>query len=91
MASNYQKDMLRQIQELVNKCDGLSHKMEKVEIQHHEEVKSLKEEIRKKDEKISLLETEVDRLKKIINNDSNNSSNPPSSDIKPNKKIPFLL
>ena len=88
MASNYQKDMLRQIQELVNKCDGLSHKMEKMEIQHQEEVKILKEEIRKKDEKIVLLETEVDRLKKIINNDSNNSSNPPSSDTKPNKKIP---
>lgn len=88
MTSNYQKDMLRQIQELVNKCDGLSHKMEKMEIQHQEEVKMLREEIRKKDEKIALLETEVDRLKKIINNDSNNSSNPPSSDIKPNKKIP---
>lgn len=53
-----------------------------------EENNSLREEIHKKDEKIELLETEVDRLKKIINTDSNNSSNPPSSDIKPNKKIP---
>ena len=29
MASNYQKDMLKQIQELVNKCDGLSHEIKK--------------------------------------------------------------
>ncbi len=32
----------------------------------------------------SLLKNEVDRLKKQINNDSNNSSKPPSSDIKKN-------
>ncbi len=65
-----------------------------LKLEHQKEVKELKaenqylrEEIRRKDEKITLLETEVDRLKKIVNNDSNNSSNPPSSDNKPNKKI----
>ncbi len=38
-----------------------------------------------KEENVKLL-NDVDRLKSQINNDSNNSSLPPSSDIKPNKK-----
>jgi transposase-like protein len=35
-------------------------------------------------ERIAKLEAEVDRLRKQLNNDSSNSSSPPSSDIKPN-------
>ena len=88
MASNYQKDMLRQIQELVSKCDGLSHEIKKIKMEHAEEVKLLNKKIELLEHENSLLKEENDRLKKIINNDSNNSSNPPSSDIKPNKKIP---
>lgn len=38
--------------------------------------------------KNQLLENEVDRLKSLLNKDSDNSSKPPSTDIKPNKKIP---
>lgn len=86
--SNYEKDVLKQIEELTKKCDGLSLDMKKERKAHQEEVKMLKEEIKERDEKIEVLENEVDRLKKLINNDSNNSSNPPSTDIKPNKKIP---
>lgn len=48
----------------------------------------LREEIKQKYKKIEILEAEEDYLKKTINNDSNNSSNPPSSDNKPNRKIP---
>lgn len=64
-------------------------------------IPKLREENRKLKEKIVILEkenkelreeneklkNEVDRLKSQINKDSNNSSNPPSSDIKPNKKV----
>ena len=66
-----------------------------LKLKHQKEIKSLKEEIEalqsenlelKKENK--LLKEDNDRMKKIINNDSNNSSNPPSSDIKPNKRIP---
>lgn len=88
MASNYQKDMLKQIQELVNKCDGLSREMKEMKVKHAEEVSLLNKKIELLENKNILLKEENDRLKKIINNDSNNSSNPPSSDIKPNKKIP---
>ncbi len=88
MASNYQKDMLKQIQELVNKCDGLSREMKEMKKRHAEEVNLLNKKIELLENENFLLKEENDRLKKIINNDSNNSSNPPSSDIKPNKKIP---
>lgn len=50
------------------------------------EISSLKQTIKEKDKKIEKLTNEVDRLKKIVNNNSDNSSNPPSTDIKPNKK-----
>ena len=54
----------------------------------NDEISSLKAIIVEKDKKIEKLNNEVDRLKSQINNDSNNSSLPPSTDIKPNKKIP---
>lgn len=50
------------------------------------QVDSLKIENDKLKEENTKLNDEVDRLKSQINNDSNNSSLPPSSDIKPNKK-----
>ncbi len=58
--------------------------------EHHEEMAALKKEIQVRDEKIKdltakneVLTEEVSRLKSIINNDSHNSSNPPSSDQRP--------
>ena len=53
----------------------------------NKEIKNLNNVINQKEKTINKLENEVDRLKKQLNNDSNNSSLPPSSDIKPNKKI----
>lgn len=49
-------------------------------------VKKLETENNMLKEKNDKLANEVDRLKSQINNDSNNSSLPPSTDIKPNKK-----
>ena len=86
--SNYEKDILKQIEELTQKCDGLSHDMKEIKIKHKEEIKALNKKISELEEENQVLRNENDRLKKIINNDSNNSSNPPSTDIKPNKKIP---
>lgn len=87
MAGRYDKQVFKQLEEVMKKCDSLSQEMKVMKIAHQEEVNALKEEIKNKDKKIENLENEVDRLKKIINNDSSNSSNPPSSDIKPNKKV----
>lgn len=62
-------------------------KITELKEEHRKEVAALKEEIRVRDEKIEKLEAEnqklteeVSRLKSIINTDSHNSSNPPSSD-----------
>ena len=104
--SDYSKDLFKQVQDLINKCDNLSHEVKNVErrtaYKYEEQIKSLKkehkEEVKRLENKISNLENKVDkleeenqklkndndRLKKIINNDSNNSSKPPSSDIKRN-------
>ncbi len=88
MASNYGKDMLRQIEEIMKKCDGLSRDMKKMKQEHKIEVKVLNDKINVLEKENKQLKEDNDRLKKIINNNSNNSSNPPSSDNKPNKKIP---
>jgi len=77
---NYNNDIMKQLHEVMKKCDGLS-----------DEIKEQKETIKNLEHRIDDLETENqklkednDRLRKQINNDSNNSSKPPSSDIKPN-------
>ena len=68
-------------------------KISEMEAEHKREVAALKEEIRVRDEKIKeltakndALTEEVTRLKSIINTDSHNSSNPPSTDGKGNSK-----
>ena len=64
-------------------------KISEMEAEHKREVAALKEEIRVRDGKIKeltakndALTEEVTRLKSIINTDSHNSSNPPSTDGK---------
>ena len=98
----YMKDIYKQLEECMKKCDNLSQEVKSVKKQtskkyieeireikkvHNEEVRVLKDEIKDLKEKNDKLNNEVDRLKKQLNNDSNNSSLPPSSDIKANKKI----
>lgn len=99
----YMSDMYKQLQEIMQKCDSLSHEVKtikrdtekkykaeikKIKEEHKKEVNSLKSEIKTLREKNKKLNNEVDRLKSQINKDSDNSSSPPSSDIKPNRKIP---
>lgn len=68
-------------------------RISEMEEKHKKEVAALKEEIRVRDERIKeltakneALTEEVTRLKSIINTDSHNSSNPPSTDGKGNGK-----
>lgn len=99
----YMSDMYKQLQEIMQKCDSLSHEVKtikrdtekkykaeikKIKEEHKKEVNSLKSEIKTLREENKKLNNEVDRLKSQINKDSDNSSSPPSSDIKPNRKIP---
>lgn len=96
-------DMFKQLEEVMNKCDSLSHELKEVKKEHKKEIKNLKkdfkrekdelnEQIDKLEKKVDKLERENeklrndnDRLKGIINKTSDNSSKPPSTDIK--KKI----
>ena len=101
-SANYNNSILKQLEEVMQKCNDLSQEIKnakkesrqreyKIEEEFKKEIKEAKQTIKKledtiveKDKKITKLENEVDRLKKQINNDSNNSSKPPSSDIKSN-------
>lgn len=104
MGSNYQKDLYKQLMEVMAKVDSLEseQKQNKKEIQHltseitslrkenaalREEVSSLKQENAVLTEKCAKLEKEKillrndnERMKRILNNDSTNSSIPPSKD-----------
>lgn len=101
----YISDLYKQLEEVMLKCDSLSIQVKTIkkdtETKFKNQIKELKNNyetrisnleniIIQKDIKIEKLENEVDRLKKQVNNDSNNSSTPPSYDIKkniPNNRI----
>ena len=98
----YISDLYIQLQEVMNKCDNLSlqvknikketenkYKLEvkKLKKEHCEEINILNDKIKKLENENKKLKNENDRLRKQLNNNSNNSSKPPSSDIKPKKKI----
>lgn len=80
--SDYNNGMYQQLMEIMGRLDS-------VEKEHKQEVKELKVEIAdlKKENKIlreknQLLTEDNARLKSIINNDSSNTSRPPSTDQK---------
>jgi transposase len=107
MGRNYEKDIFRQLQELMSRCDDMSQNIKDIKKEHKAELKA--QEIRLKDEfaverkalndRIDSLECELayvktenellrndnERMKRILNNDSSNSSNPPSNDHKGNR------
>lgn len=85
--SNYEHGMYQQLLEIMGRLDT-------VEKAHKEEVGQLKEEISslKKENKVlreenQLLREDNARLKSIINNDSSNTSLPPSTDQKGGKPV----
>ena len=104
MGGNYQKDLYKQLMEVMSKVDSLESEQK----QNHKKIKSLTKEItglRKENaalrEEVStlkqenaaltekcealtkentLLRNDNERMKRILNNDSSNSSTPPSKD-----------
>ncbi len=91
------EDTVALLDKLNAKMDAMESRREaeiaQIKAEHQQEVAALKKEIQVRDEKIQeltakneALTEEVSRLKSIINNDSHNSSNPPSSDQKPGHK-----
>lgn len=84
MSKDYSRDLFKQVQELMVKCDNLSQDMKIQKKEYDEKLEKLTKENKELKEKNEKLTNEVDRLKKQINKNSNNSSKPPSSDIKKN-------
>ena len=104
MGGHYDKDIFKQLQEVLERSDRIENEIKQFKVEHKEELKkqevSLKEEFREErnkfNERISNLETELavvktenvllhndnERMKRILNNDSSNSSLPPSTDVK---------
>lgn len=66
----------------MNKCDNLSLRVKNIKKEHREEINILNDKIKKLEIENKKLRDENDRLRKQLNNNSNNSSKPPSSDIK---------
>lgn len=92
MASNYDKHIFRQLEEVLKKCDSLSQEIKDIKKQHRQEIYELnqqhKKEVKKLNKKINSLEKENTELKEKVDilegksnqKNSSNSSTPPSKD-----------
>lgn len=86
MASDYGKDMYKQLMEVMARLDTVESDLKDEKSAHKVEKQKHKEDVIKLNKKIDKLETENkllrndnERLKSIINNDSSNTSLPPST------------
>lgn len=78
------KDFCKQLEEIMKKCNNLSLELKVQKKEYTEKIDILTAENKQLKERNEKLENEVDRLKKQLNNNSDNSSKPPSTDIKSN-------
>ena len=92
MKSDYSRDIFKQLEETMNRLDKMESTLENTKIEHKIEISHLNDKIYSLEKENSALKIENTRLKddnerlrRIINNDSSNSSLPPSKDIKPSK------
>ncbi len=85
MAGNYEKSIYNQLMEVMERLNSAESR-NKCEISRlHGEIADLKKENRERKEENQRLKDDNARLKSIINNDSSNSSLPPSTDQKGGK------
>lgn len=83
--SDYENGMFKQLQEIMGRLDSVE-KEHKQEIRHlNDEISGLKKENKLLYTENQLLREDNARLRSIINNDSSNSSLPPSTDRKSTK------
>ena len=92
MGRNYNRDLFKHLEETLAKCDALEQKFDaykqKTEqelFECHARIADLEETVAKKDKQIALLKADNERLKRTLNNNSCNSSLPPSTDQKPSR------
>ena len=92
MASNYDKHIFRQLEDVLKKCDSLSQEIKDLKKQHKQEIYELNQkhekEVKALNDKIDSLEKENAELKEKVDvlegksnqKNSTNSSTPPSKD-----------
>lgn len=80
--SNYENGMFQQLQEIMNRLDSVENELRTEKLEHREDVVRLNAKIDDLTQENILLRNDNARLRSIINNDSSNSSLPPSSDQK---------
>ncbi len=92
MKSDYSRDIFKQLEETMKRLDKMESTLENTKIKHKIEIGHLNDKIDSLGKENAALKIENTRLKddnerlrRIINNDSTNSSLPPSSDEKPVK------
>jgi len=92
MKSDYSRDIFKQLEETMKRLDKMESTLENTKIEHKIEIGHLNDKIDSLEKENAALKIENTRLKddnerlrRIINNDSTNSSLPPSSDEKPVK------
>ena len=87
MAGNYQKSMYNQLMEVMARLDAVENSLRIEKKEHKEDVEGLNARIECLTEENRLLRNDHARLKSIINNNSSNTSLPPSADQKSGKSV----
>lgn len=82
MGGNYEKGMYNQLMEVMARLDAFEEQHNKEVGELNEEIDSLKKENKQLRRENQMLRNDNARLKSIINNDSSNTSLPPSTDQK---------
>ena len=88
MKQDYNRDIYKHLEEVLNRVDKLEStiKDDKVEIRRlNDKIDYLEKENTQLKKENTRLKNDNERLRRIINNDSTNSSLPPSTDKKPTK------
>lgn len=85
MGGNYEKSIYNQLMDVMARLDAVEAKNNRELSRLNGEIKDLKKENRELKEENQRLKDDNARLKSIINNDSSNSSLPPSTDQKGGK------
>jgi len=100
LATAYERKILKDVEALFLENDRLKAEIARIEARTAAKYQAIIDRLEAKidvleqkcaaqEKRIAILEAENDRLRRQLNNDSNNSSNPPSSDIKPNSPNEF--
>lgn len=85
LGGNYEKSIYNQLMEVMGRLDAVEKGLRVEKTEHKEDVDRLNAQIDRLRSENQLLRDDNARLKSIINNDSFNTSNPPSADQKARK------